>query len=202
MTKLTKSLAQLAARAARDPSGTISVMAAISLTAIIGFAGLGTEASYWYVQKRHMQSAADSASFTAVADMKAGDTFASGKPTAAAKAIAAQYGFVDGTSGVTVTVNNPPSSGPNAALASAVEVIISQPQQRLFTSLFMSSNPTIGGRAVSALNGGGPPCVLALNDGNVTDLIVSGTPTLNIPGCDLYVNSSNAGGALSLSGTA
>jgi Flp pilus assembly protein TadG len=202
MTKLTKSFAQLAARAARDPSGTISVMAAISLTAIIGFVGLGTEASFWYVQKRHMQSAADSASFTAVADMKAGDTFASGKPTAAAKAIAAQYGFVDGTSGVTVTVNNPPSSGPNATLASAVEVIISQPQQRLFTSLFMSSNPTIGGRAVSALNGGGTPCVLALNDGNVTDLIVSGTPTLNIPGCDLYVNSSNAGGALSLSGTA
>src|SRR6185312_5548496 len=74
MTKLTKCFAQLAARAARDPSGTISVMAAISLTAIIGFAGLGTEASYWYVQKRHMQSAADSASFTAVADMKAGDT--------------------------------------------------------------------------------------------------------------------------------
>jgi hypothetical protein len=202
MTKLTKSFAQLAVRAARDPSGTISVMAAISLTAIIGFVGLGTEASFWYVQKRQMQSAADSASFSAVADMKAGDTFVSGKPTAAAKAIAAQYGFVDGTNGVTVTVNNPPSSGPNTSLASAVEVIISQPQQRLFSSLFMSSNPRIGGRAVSALNGGGTPCVIALNDGNVTDLTINGTPTLNIPTCDLYVNSSNAGGALSLSGTA
>jgi Flp pilus assembly protein TadG len=202
MTKLTKSFAQLAVRAARDPSGTISVLAAVSLTALIGFVGLGTEASYWYVQKRQMQSAADSASFSAVADMKAGDTFVSGKPTAAAKAIAAQYGFVDGTNGVTVTVNNPPLSGPNTSLASAVEVIITQPQQRLFTALFMSGPPTIGGRAVSALNGGGTPCVLALNDGNVTDLIVNGTPTLNIPGCDLYVNSSNAGGALSLSGTA
>ena len=202
MTKLTKSFAQLAVRAVRDPSGTISVMAAISLTAIIGFVGLGTEASFWYVKKREMQSAADSASFSAVADMHAGDNFASGKPTAAAKAIAAQYGFVDGTSGVTVTVNNPPTSGPNTSLASAIEVIISQPQQRLFTSLFMSSNPRIGGRAVSALNGGGTPCVLALNDGNVTDLTISGTPTLNIPGCDLYVNSSNAGGALTLSGNA
>src|SRR6185437_15300783 len=202
MTKLTKSFAQLAVRAARDPSGTISVMAAMSLTAIIGFVGLGTEASYWYVQQRQLQSASDSASFSAMADMHAGDTFASGSPTAAAKAVAAQYGFVDGTNGVTVTVNNPPSSGPNSSNDNAIEVVIKQPQNRLFSSLFISSNPNIYGRAVSALNGGGTPCVLALNDGNITDLTISGTPTLNIPTCDLYVNSSNAGGALSLSGHA
>jgi Flp pilus assembly protein TadG len=207
MTKLTKSFAQLAGRAARDPSGTISVMAAMSLTALIGFAGLGTEVSYWYVQKRDMQSAADSASFSAMAAVKAGETItsgapASGTPVDAAKATAAQYGFVDGTNGVTVTVNNPPASGPNSSNNNAVEVIITQPQQRLFSSFFMSSNPTIGGRAVSALNGGGTPCVLALNDGNVTDLTVSGNPTLNIPGCDLYVNSSNAGSALNLGGNA
>ncbi len=202
MIRLTKSIGRLLARVARDPSGTISVLAAMSLTMMIGFAGLGTEASYWYVKKRQMQGAADAASFSAAAAMKAGDTFASGTPTAAARAIAAQYGFTDGAGGVSVTVHSPPASGPNTGNSSAVEVIIDQPQPRLFSALFMSANPTIGGRAVSALNGGGVPCVLALNTGNINDLTVNGTPTLNIPTCDLYVNSNKPTGSLTLSGNA
>ena len=204
MTKLTKSFAQLAAPAMRDRKGTISVLAAMSLTALIGFAGLGTEVSYWYVQQREMQNAADSASSAAVADLLAGDTFASGSPTTAAKAVAAQYGFVDGTNGVTVAVNNPPASGPNSSNDNAVEVIISQPQQRLFSSLFMNSNPTIGGRAVSLSNtsGGASACLIALDTGNVIDINDSGTAQLNMPSCDMYVNSSNAGFALQMSGTA
>ena len=209
MTKLTKSFAQLAARAARDPSGTISVLAAMSLTAVIGFAGLGTEASFWYVQKRHMQSAADSASLSAASAVAAGETItagtpATGTPVTAAQAVAAQYGFTDGTDGVTVTVNNPPSSGPNSGNASAVEVIISQPQPRLFSALFMSDGPTIGGRAVSLVNstGGAMACLIALDTGNVIDINDSGTAHLNMPSCDMYVNSSNAGSALQMSGTA
>ncbi len=202
MIRLARSLKRLLARATRDPSGTISVVAALSLTMVVGFAGLGTEASYWYVKKRQMQGAADAASFSAAAALKGGDTFASGNPTAAAKAVAAQFGFTDGANGVSITVNNPPSSGPNTGDSSAVEVLVTQPQPRLFSALFMSANPTIGGRAVAAMGGGGTPCVMALNEGNVNDLTVNGTPTLNIPACDLYVNSSKASGALTLGGNA
>jgi Flp pilus assembly protein TadG len=205
LTRLTKPLAQRAARLVRDRTGSISVMAALSLTALIGFAGLGTEASYWYVKKQQMQSAADAASYSAAAAIAAGETVASGTPAAAARAVAAQYGYVDGTNDVSVTVNSPPVSGPNAGTANAVEVLIGQQQSRLFSALFMSSDPTIAGRAVSAMSGGSggvAPCVVALNTGNVNDLTVNGTPTLNIPGCDLWVNSNKANGSLTLSGNA
>jgi Putative Flp pilus-assembly TadE/G-like len=206
MTRLTsvmKPLGQRVARLARDRAGSISVMAALSLTALIGFAGLGTEASFWYVKKQQMQGAADAASYSAAAAIAAGETVASGTPAAAAKAIAAQYGYVDGSNGVTVTVNSPPLAGPNAGNTSAVEVLVDQQQSRLFSALFMSADPTIAGRAVSLLTSGGTaPCVIALNTGNVNDLTVNGTPTLNIPNCDLWVNSNKSNGSLTLSGTA
>jgi len=105
-----------------DRRGGVAVMTAMSLTSLLGFAGLGTEATLWYVAKRNMQGATDAAAFTAAtAEAKGQNSTAF---TAAAKAVAQQYGFVDGTGGVTVTVNNPPVSGPNTGNAQAVEVLI------------------------------------------------------------------------------
>jgi Flp pilus assembly protein TadG len=205
MTRLTKPLRALPARVAQDRAGTISVMAALSLTALIGFAGLGTEVSFWYVKQQQMQSAADTAAFSAAEAIKAGETLASGTPQQVAYAVAASAGYVDSgtTNGINVHVNTPPTQGPNTGnTTSAVEVIISDKPSQLMSALFMSAPPKISGRAVAVLSGGnGTPCVMALNQGNVNDLSVSGNPTLNIPDCDLYVNSSNATNALNLSGT-
>jgi Putative Flp pilus-assembly TadE/G-like len=202
LTRLTKPLSAFAALTARDRSGSISVMAALSLTALVGFAGLGTEVGFWYVKQQQMQSAADTAAFTAAEALKKGETIASGTPQADARAVAATYGYFDHVSNMNVDVHSPPQSGPYASNSSAIEVIINGPSPRLFSALFMNSNPIIGARAVAVLSGGnGTPCVMALNEGNVNDLTVSGNPTLNIPGCDLYVNSSNATNALNLSGT-
>ena len=44
-----------------DRSGTIAVLLALALSAIVGFAGLGTEVASWYYTKRAMQGAADAA---------------------------------------------------------------------------------------------------------------------------------------------
>src|SRR5215469_16464494 len=103
MTKLAARARQLLRKTLRDRKGAISIVTALSLTAVLGFAGLGTEASYWYVTQRTMQGAADSAAFAAESAVLKGEIFASGTPTAAAKAIAAQYGFTDGSNGVTVS---------------------------------------------------------------------------------------------------
>ncbi len=210
MTRWTKFVRELLARSLSDRKGGITVMTAMSLTALMGFAGLGTEASYWYVKQRSMQGAVDAASFTAAAALMNGETVTAGQPATgtpvnSAKAIAAQYGFVDGANGVTVTVNSPPTPGtPNAGNAKAVEVIIQQTQTPLLSALFMSNGPTIAGRAVSiygtSCSSGSCGCILSLDRGNVVDVSNSGA-TVNIPTCSMYINSNDTHGALSMSGS-
>src|SRR5205807_6776468 len=122
------------------------VMLAISLSGIAGAAGLGTEAASWYTAKRAMQAAADTAASSAASALAAGEpssTFAMH-----AKGVAATYNFVDGSNGTTVTVNYPPTSGGYRS-SPAVEVIISQTQKPLLSSLFISAGATVSARAVS-----------------------------------------------------
>src|SRR5579872_2992257 len=98
-------LARHALRLLSDRKGGVAVMTAMSLTSLLGFAGLGTEATLWYVAKRNMQGATDAAAYTAAIAEGAGQDGTAF--TAAAKAVAKQYGFADGSGGVLVTVNNP-----------------------------------------------------------------------------------------------
>jgi hypothetical protein len=151
----------------------------------------------WYYTHRTMQSAADSAALSAAAAQVAGGT--SNTYTTQAKATTARYGFTDGAAGVIVTVNEPPKSGNYTTDAGAVEVVISQPQNGLFSSLFMAKGPTISARAVAAQSGTG--CVLALDNKASAATFGNGTTNVNLVACSLYVNS-NSGSALDLVGGA
>ena len=82
-----------------DRSGSIAVMTALALPALIGVTGLGVEVSYWYLTQRSMQNAADSAAVAAATNGTA--TYG-----AEARAAAAKYGFVDGQKNITVTASN------------------------------------------------------------------------------------------------
>ena len=188
----------------RDREGGVAVLTAMSLSTLLGFAGLGTEATLWYVAKRNMQGASDAAAFTAEAASIAGQN--STAFTAAAKAIATQYGYTDGVGGITVAVNNPPTQGAFTGNAAAIEVIITQPQQLLFSRLFLASGVSVSARAVANSVGGGGAgtgngCVLTLDRSNVTDIVDSGSTNLNISTCSIYVNSPSSS-ALTLSGSA
>lgn len=203
MAKWTRIARARMARLAADRRGGVAVLTAMSLTTLMGFAGLGTEASLWYVTKRNMQAASDAAAYSAAVSEKVGQSTTAF--TAAATAVAAKYGYTNGTGSVVVTVNNPPKSGPNTGNAQAIEVLISQPQHLLFSALLISTAPTITSRAVAApaTTGGsaGTGCVMALDKGAVSDVSDSGTAALNLNGCSIYVNSS-ASNALNLSGSA
>jgi Flp pilus assembly protein TadG len=187
-------------RFARDRMGAVAVLTGLTLTTLLGFAGLGTDATLWFVAKRNLQGAADVAAFSAATAELAGansTTF-----TAAAKAVSKQYGFADGVNGVSVTVNNPPASGNYTTNGEAVEVLISQPQPLFFSSLFLSTAPTATSRAVATEGASSDGCVMALDKGNVMDGVGdSGSGALNLVNCTLYVNSSSAN-ALQLSGSA
>src|SRR6266536_5780836 len=66
------------ARLVGDHAGATVVMLALSLSALAGAAGLGTEAASWYLTKRTMQGAADaaaSAAALALASSEASSTF-------------------------------------------------------------------------------------------------------------------------------
>jgi hypothetical protein len=150
-----------------------------------------------YYTHQHMQSAADSSALSAATAY-----YVQGSSTGLAtqaKAASAAYGFVAGSNGETVTVNQPPVSGSHTSTAGAVEVIIRQPQARLFSSLFTSAPLSISARSVAVANGG-LGCVLALDSSASGAATVKGTAAVSLNGCSLMDNS-NSSTALNVSGS-
>ena len=185
----------------RDRSGAYSIITAVMLPVFVGFVGFGTETGLWYFDHQKMQGAADAAAYSGGLAYSLGDT--SGYQTEA-KAVAAQYGFVDGSGGTTVTVNQPPLSGPHAGAAGAVEVIIQQPQQRLFSAVLTSSALNIAARAVAIPSNGTSnvsTCVLGLDTSAANTVALSNNAVLPNPNCAVMSNSSAANG-LSLTNNA
>lgn len=140
--------------------GTVAIIAAIVFVVLIGFVALGTEVAALLLASRQMQSAADSAALAAAVAKKAGYPVAFADE---ARALARAAGFVNGEADTTVTVNNPPLSGPYAGEDDAIEVIITRPHALLLVRLFRSSPWNLTGRAVATTGGSATACVLALD---------------------------------------
>lgn len=154
----------LAVRFLRDRSGAYAAIFGLIAPIFIGALALGTETGVWYSTHEKMQAAADSSALSAAIGLNGGGT----NVTLEANATAGSNGFVNGSSGTVVTVNNPPISGPNAGNPEAVEVIIKQPQNLLFSSLFLTSPVVVQARAVA---GRAPPCVIALSQTPLVSLV-------------------------------
>ena len=186
-------------RQARE--GAVAIQMGLIFTAVIGMGALASEIGFVTYKHRQMQSAADAAAFGAAIAKSKSANF-----TLQARALTAAVGIVDGANGVTVTANNPPATGPNTANASAVEVIITQPQTLYIVgavnSLTGSANPaglfTLGVRAV-AMAGSGAGCLLQLSSSANPGVSLTGGGTISLCGCGLSVNS-NAAGALTMTG--
>ncbi|MFL6688913.1 MAG: TadE/TadG family type IV pilus assembly protein, partial [Alphaproteobacteria bacterium] len=186
----------------RDRSGSYLIIVGLAAPVMVGLVGLGSEYGLWMYTHQGAQSAADAAAFSAAqaysvngAGGVVGNLGGGGGPgttvTTEANAIAKSFGFTDGQNGMTVTVHRPPTSGPMATARNGVEVTISQTQSRLFSALWNHNQVTISARSV-ALGNSALGCVLAL-DRNVTKAALnSGGGTINLNGCDLYDDSSDA----------
>lgn len=184
----------------RDRRGSYSAVAALLFPAIAGFTALGTETGLWFYTHQRMQGAADAAAFSAAVAGMAGS---SAPYVSQGQSVAAGHGYVNGTNGASVTVNRPPSSGAYAGEPGAIEVVIQQPQQRLFSAVVASGPVNIAARAV-ALSGTGSGCLLALNQTASVDISALGNPQVALTGCTMYANSSSptaltVGGAASIS---
>jgi Flp pilus assembly protein TadG len=188
-------------RLLRDQRGVAAVLVALAFTVLIGFVALGVETGLWYAIKRQDQSAADAAAISGAYEIAAGQVYS--EICALAKRDAATNGFTfqsytcpNTTPGCTnpspgqMCANNPPVSGASNGDTKAVEVILNRQQNALFANLFLS-NVTIGSRAVAKVNLPGYTCDLSLAKSG-TGISVQGSATLNLTGCGMAANSSDA----------
>ena len=187
----------LLARFFRDESGGYLVLAGLALPAALGMVSLGTEAGLWYYKHQAMQGAADSGAVSAAVDYYL-ESNGSVLQLQAESAIAT-YGFINGSNGVTVTVNRPPQSGNYTTAAGAVEVIITQPQARLLSAMWHAQPISISARAV-ARGTGGKGCVLALDRSASGAVTLQGNAQVTLTGCSLFDDSNNTS-ALTVGGT-
>lgn len=175
----------------RDRRASYSVVSALLLPVVTGFAALGTETGLWFYTHQNMQSAADGAAFSAAVARVQGNNASF---QSEATAVAARYGYVNGNAGTLVAVNRPPTSGPNAGNADAVEVLIQQPQQLLLSSVFLSAPIMISARAVANATGAAVACIIGLDPTAVDTVLIQNNATLPDPDCGVASNSASPNG--------
>ncbi len=185
----------LARRLFRSRRGSVAIMMGALLAVLVGMVALGTEITFVLYKQRQMQSAADTAALSAATALSKGYP---ADFTVEGRAISAASGFKDGDDGASVTVHTRPASGPHAGDASAVEVVIAQPQTLTLVGLSLPFN--VSARAV-AMKGAGGDCVLQLYGGNTTGVTISNGATVNLEQCGMGVDATGTA-SLSMSGGA
>ncbi|TPK73132.1 hypothetical protein FKO01_13220 [Mesorhizobium sp. B2-3-3] len=178
----------------RGTSANVATIFALTLPIVVGAAGFGIETSYWYYNSLKLQATADAAAYAGALEQISG----SDKPTivAAATQSAASNGLGSGT----IVVNTPPASGPNTA-KKAVEVIVSQNLDRMFTSIFTQGQVPEKARAVALITNASKACVLALDPSASQATLFSGNTSVKLTGCSVMSNSI-ASDAIKLQGSA
>jgi uncharacterized membrane protein len=142
-------------RLLRDRSGATAIFAALTMTTVVGFVGLGVDVGLWYHSARIAQAAADSAA-RAAAIAAAASRDPRGAAQREARAIVAHYNLVGGRKGTEIVVNLPPLRGPHRDDKTAVEVTIVRPLPLVFAGGFITDPEPLSVRAVAAQRGKRP----------------------------------------------
>ena len=177
-------------RLRRDERGTVSVIMGLLIIPFMGFLAMGFEVSNWYLITRGMQNAADASVLAAAINNSA-------NYKTEANAVAALYGFVNGTNNVSIAVTNTaacPSGGNNCysvTISGYTPLLVSQ-------IVGYQGNANLNGSlqkslsAVAVAKAATQPqdlCLLALAGSGTTPAIhTNGAPTGNMNGCDSMSN--------------
>lgn len=170
----------------RADSAAVMPMMAMLFPVIIAMAGLGVDVSYWMMQKRKLQTAADAAAYSA------GFEIANSRSQTQAESaglLQAQNNGYTSAGGGTLTFGYATNSAGNVT----VTVNAKQKSQVWFSDLFVPSTMFVSTvAAVYVELDKGPYCILSL-DPNAHDAVsVSGTVTVNAAGCGVAVNSTQS----------
>lgn len=198
----------LLARLLRDEDGSYLLYFTIAFPIFIGLAGLSTEGSLLFYNHRTLQSAADAAAYSAAIAYSL-DT--SADITTQAKAVVGSYGYVLGAGADQADVPTPTVISNYAGSGyTAIQVTVSRPQTRIFSSFWISSLQSVGAVAtaiISGPGGGGGQCIVSLsptgapkNPNQGAGITVQGTSTISAPNCGVFSNS-NASNSILVGGS-
>jgi hypothetical protein len=176
-----------------NESGQAVVMTALAVFCVMGFTGMGIDVGMLFQAKRAMQTAADAAAIAGAQQY----VYDQSLYVSAGKAASAANGYTDGTNGVTVTVG-PPTTGPHAGMAGAVQAVVSQPRSTFFMKILGFGTVPVSARAVAAKSSTAPEytCVYVLAPTGVGAMTLRGSFDVTAQNCGVVVNSSSAGALL------
>jgi hypothetical protein len=199
----------LLARLLRDEEGSYLLYMTVAIPVFIGFAGFASEGSLLLYNHRTLQSATDAAAYSAAVAYSNGETSSAARTTQA-EAIIASYGFDVGAGNNKVSVPTPTVITNYAGTTNtAIKVTATRPQLPILSSLWLGKNPfNVGASAIAIIQGGGGApgnCLMTLGrqqakkGGAITNdapaaISLGGNPTITMPGCSVYTNSTSCTG--------
>lgn len=189
-------IGRLMRRIRQDRRGSVIILTALLMPAVLGFSALGVDATLWYLQRRELQSIADAAAIAGTV-VTANDI--NGDAEAAAIADAARNDFVVGD-GRTLTVSTPPTSGAYAGMSGYVEVRVTEQPTLYFVDRFVDGQITIAARSVAGAVVVGEHCIIGLDHTMDRAVEFAGTANVYVE-CGVASNS-NSAESLYLGGTA
>lgn len=177
----------------KDRKGNTLAIAAAFLPVVVGAAGLATDTIQWTLWKRQLQRAADSAAIAGVYDRSSSNGSTSTVPATVAHDTTLNLHTWMGLKSGYPAINYPADFG---VMTYQVQVTLAVQQRLPFSSLFMSTAPTIIATSTAAsLPAGGDACVEALDTSATNALYFSGNAAVYMPDCDAFSNSAASNSA-------
>ena len=169
----------------RSEKGQVLVMIAVLMVGLIGITAVAVDGGRTYAQRRSVQNAADNAALAGGLAKCYSDPVSSTALTAAAA-----NGFDNNGTTNTVSVYNPPVSGPNTGKAEYVEVVISSSIDTTFAQVVYSGDLGADARAVARCRRSYDYAVIALDtDVTVQGIHINGAGTFTVDGGGMISNS-------------
>jgi len=166
-----------------DERGVAALIVGLVATLVVAVVGLGIDVVGWYRTDREMQNAADSAAVAAATN--GGATYQN-----EAKAVAAQYGYVDGSNGVTVTALNNQACPDPTTEANCVKVTVAMATApQFFSQVIGFPAPLLSSASMASGARIDQYCLLALaGDGTDPAIASHGANSANMTGCNIMSN--------------
>lgn len=178
-----------------NEKGNIAIMAALTMSLVVGGAGFGVETGYWYFEQVRLQQAADAAAYAAAVEQRAGSS--SEAIEAGASAAAEENGFdpdadeIEVTSPSVIEVDD----------ANSVDVVLRRTVPRAFSAVFTDEPVLVEVRATAAFTTAANACVLALDKSAAAAVSFGGSSQATMTGC-IVMSNSLAANAISATGSA
>ncbi|WP_417455743.1 TadE/TadG family type IV pilus assembly protein [Kordiimonas sp.] len=178
-------------RLCRDETAGTMTLTAVLMPMILGFAGLGVDATGWYMHRRVVQNLSDMAAIEAV---HSGHYFEDQALADRVSVFLDDKGYDADTD--SVTVNTPPTKGDYAGKDGFMEIVVSRNVPLNFLNAFygaVSEQPldvTVAGRAVAGTLIIGTQCIVALDETADRALDFSGTADV-VADCGVASNSTS-----------